>query len=211
MSTSQELVLPDQTATIRYDEMCRAISDAYEFDEVKHIRDKALAIEVYAKQAKNIDAESKACKIRLRAERRAGELLSEMEKAKGGRPCGYRSHDIAGSSQQTLSDIGITKTQSSRWQKLAAIPKDQFDAAVEAPDAKPTTTGILTAYQEPKVDAVDPKALWLWGRLRDFEREVLDQNPNLLMSSMLDHMKTSTLDLAPRVAAWLTRIGNHGP
>ncbi len=55
----------------RYDAMCRAIDEAYQFDEVKDIRDKALAIEVYSRQAKNIYAEKRACEIRLRAERKA--------------------------------------------------------------------------------------------------------------------------------------------
>src|SRR5690348_9102530 len=71
---------------IRYDAMCRAIADAYEADEVKQIRDKPRAIEMYARQARNVEAERRACEIRLRAERRCGQLLREMQKAKAGRP-----------------------------------------------------------------------------------------------------------------------------
>ena len=56
---------------VRYDAMCAAIDAAYEVDEVKDIRDKALAIEVYTRQAQNIEAERKAVQIRLRAERKA--------------------------------------------------------------------------------------------------------------------------------------------
>ena len=74
------------TSLVHYDAMCRAIEAAHAVDEVKDIRDKALALETYARQAKNIDAEWRACEIRLRAERRAGQLLKEIEKAKGGRP-----------------------------------------------------------------------------------------------------------------------------
>ena len=59
----------------RYDTMCRAIDAAYEVDEVKDIRDKAKALEEYAKQARNVEAERRACEIRLRAERKAGKLL----------------------------------------------------------------------------------------------------------------------------------------
>ena len=32
----------------------------------------------------------------------------------------------------TLADIGISKSQSSRWHKLAAIPETQFESAVAA-------------------------------------------------------------------------------
>ena len=35
-------------ALVRYDAMCRAIEQAYRIDEVKDIRDKAMALEAYA-------------------------------------------------------------------------------------------------------------------------------------------------------------------
>ena len=50
---------------VRYDAMCRAIAEALEIDEVKNIRDKALAWEVYSQQAKNKQAEVMAIKIRV--------------------------------------------------------------------------------------------------------------------------------------------------
>ncbi len=37
------------TALVKYDAMCRAIDHAYQVDEVKDIRDKALAFEAYAR------------------------------------------------------------------------------------------------------------------------------------------------------------------
>ena len=61
------------TALIKYDAMCRAIDAAYEVDEAKDIRDKAVALEAYFQQAKNVEAERRACEIRLRAERKAGQ------------------------------------------------------------------------------------------------------------------------------------------
>lgn len=127
------------TSLVRYDEMCRAIDAAYEVDEVKHIRDQAIAWEVYSRQAKNFEAEMRACHIRLRAERQAGRILKQKEKAKGTRFEGReadgsprRSHDVT--TEKTLADLGISKGQSSRWQRLADVPEDQFEAALPGPD-----------------------------------------------------------------------------
>jgi len=39
----------------------------------------AVAMEAYFKQARNIEAERRACEMRLRAERKAGQLLSKTE------------------------------------------------------------------------------------------------------------------------------------
>ena len=66
-----------------------------------------------------------ATEIRMRAEIRAGELLREMEKNKGAQGSGSNQHQVrspdATAPPPTLSDLGVTKTQSSRWQKLDAL------------------------------------------------------------------------------------------
>lgn len=173
------VVLEPSPATVRYDEMCQAIAAAYKVDEVKHIRDKALAIEVYGKQAKNVEAERQACEIRLRAERKAGQLLKERDKPKPGPSQPSQKDRSSGTTQlKTLPELGISRDQSSKWQKLAEIPDDDFIAALTDPDKKPTTGGIIAAHAEPKINPIDPRAMWLWGRLQDFEREgVLPADP----------------------------------
>jgi hypothetical protein len=45
--------------------------------------------------------------------------------------------------ESTLADLGITRYQSSTWQKLAEIPDDKFEAAISDPEVKPTTDGII--------------------------------------------------------------------
>jgi hypothetical protein len=42
------------------------------------------------------------------------------------------------------TDIGISRNQPARWQKLAAVPEDEFEATVARPE-KPSTTGIIAA------------------------------------------------------------------
>jgi hypothetical protein len=83
-------------------------------------RDKAEAVRVYAAQAKDFEMEQWAAEIRLRAERRAGELLAEM-KERGERVAG-RPEKV--SRETTLSDLGVTRDQSSDWLKLPAKVRD---------------------------------------------------------------------------------------
>jgi len=124
------------TELVRYDAMCRAIAEVHRIDEVKDMRDKAQALERYARQAKNKEAEQQCREIRLRAERRTGELIRQQQQAgelatAGGDPL---SRDTT-MAPPTLSDIGISRDQSSKWQQLADIPDETFEQEVRQPDA----------------------------------------------------------------------------
>jgi hypothetical protein len=103
---------------IHYDAMLHSIQQANQVDEVKEIRDRALALQAYMRQARNHEAERKVTEIRLRAERRTGQLLREQA-AKSERPKGRPEKD---SEAPRLSDLGISFDQSSQWQKLAPDP-----------------------------------------------------------------------------------------
>jgi hypothetical protein len=193
----------------RYEAMCRAIEAAYKVDEVKDIRDQAIALEVYARQAHNTEAERKACEIRLRAERKAGALSAKLEKSAGGRPGKTRAtRDRVSTKAEQLHAAGVTPRQAKSWEKLAAVPEKEFEMALEDQTAKPTTNGIIKANATPTRDPVSIEALWLWGRLRDFQRDgLLNKTPLEIMATMTPAMRDEVHTLAPRVAAWLKKIG----
>lgn len=95
---------------------------AKNLDDVLRIRDQAEALRTYIKAASDsLEAANSAAEIKLRAERRAGEMLASMDK-----PANH--HQISTSTTMVpLKDLGISNNQSSRWQKEAKVNEDVFE------------------------------------------------------------------------------------
>lgn len=132
------------SSLVKYEAARHALSLAVEVDEVKDIRDKAEAMAAYARQAKDTELVKWATEIKVRAERKAGQMLAEMPKQDGGHAAKVkaRSHDVT-EVPKTLAELGISKNDSSRWQKLAAVTESQFEQAVAA--AKEIAGEVTTA------------------------------------------------------------------
>jgi hypothetical protein len=195
---------------IRYDAMHQAIDACHKVDEVKAIRDQAIALEAYCRAASNMDEERKVIEIRLRAERKAGQLLAASKESgeRKGQGGDQKSKSTGTILKSSLKSLGITPDQSASWQKLGAMPKNEFDAAIGATTRKPSTKGILRETKpKSKETPVSSEALWLWGRLREFNERLLKENPKQVMSTLTSEMKNDVHTLAPKVAAWLKRVG----
>src|SRR3546814_8431498 len=88
---------------VRYDKACRAIAEAKAVDEVKGIRDTAEALRAAARVAGNRQAEIDMAEIRIRAERRVGELLAAQRDAgllsQGAQGTGSNQHEVRGAAE----------------------------------------------------------------------------------------------------------------
>lgn len=193
---------------VRYDAMVTAIAECERVDEVKDIRDKAVALEAYARQANNYEAERKCALVRVRAERKCGQMLAEMNKAKGGQP--YQSGNSTGSNLEpverpmTLAEMGVSKKQSHEWQKLAAVPEREFEEALTLTGHKPSARHIINK-PEPEPKRMDKSALWFWGRLRDMrEMNLLDTDINDILSEWTDAMREDAESIIPKLKRWVS-------
>lgn len=118
------------TALLRYDIARRAVAEAKTFDEVRDWEDKAAAMQEYCRRARDRTLELDAMEIRTQARRRRGQLILEL-KAGGnlyeGQPTTVRE---PGQLRVTLNDMGISRNESARDQKIAALDDNSYTRLV---------------------------------------------------------------------------------
>lgn len=123
----------------------QALAATRDLGQIKRIRDQAEAVRQYVKAQKlGQEAQNDAAEIKLRAERRAGELLAVMDKHPGGRPS-KNGDETRNNVLPVLADLGIARIQSQRWQLEATVPPDQFErflAETKAQGEELTSRGL---------------------------------------------------------------------
>jgi N6-adenosine-specific RNA methylase IME4 len=167
-------VVSSSTALAPLEYARQMLAEATSVDAVKDIRDKAEALRLYARQAGyGLEMQNECAELKLRAERQAGELLAGMPELGRGK-------------SRTLPDLGLSYSQSSRWQQLASLPVAEFDAYIAAAfhdQRELTTSGALKLARQhraanptprPPLQPVDPDAPGLPGLAGRFTTIVAD-------------------------------------
>lgn len=161
MSTKDDLALINRAS--------RELAEAKDIFEVSEVRGKAKALADYLSRKKGAEAAAAAAnEIRLRAERRIGELSREIPKAPAGWAARKSSHDGVKREGKTevLADAGLSILDASRYGALADIPANEFEKAVKAPGA--STRSLVREGRKrspsqrkprPKPEG-DPRAEW---------------------------------------------------
>lgn len=132
----------------------RALVEAATVDEIREIRDQAQVVRAYARKAQLArDIVLHAATIKVRAERKLGQVLQKTPLANSAhwnrKSRANRSHDATGSIR--LKDLGITKSDSSRAQQIACLPKAIFDRHIADcidSGSEPTTAGLLKLIKQ---------------------------------------------------------------
>ncbi len=133
-----------------FDRARREIELASSVVEVKKIRDQAEVLRQYARQQKlSLEMQNNCAEIKIRCERRGGEILVGMDKNHGGQAehKSYVSQQGTGTNPK-LSDLGISRNQSSRWQAIASIPHQQFEERMDSlkSNGKELTSSEMLSY-----------------------------------------------------------------
>jgi N6-adenosine-specific RNA methylase IME4 len=119
----------------------KILDEATSLEDLQDIRDKAEAVRKYAKSAGlGLEIQNQAAEVKLRAERRAGLLLARLRLHGGNRRSQHSTVTLK------LSDLGISRAQSHRWQAVAAIHDDSFRRYVHMTresGKEITTAGLL--------------------------------------------------------------------
>lgn len=157
------------SALAKYEAARVALAECRRVDEAKDIRDKAEAMRLYARQARDMAMELDAWEIRTRAERRLGEMLIAAREAgqlrKGRNWTGTGTDHSNGSAPEPLElparvilkEAGVDRKLSATSQKVASISEQAFEA-------------MVARTREEMAAARDKRALTLVGAQSKTER-----------------------------------------
>lgn len=147
---TNNVVLYKRPNLSNYDEAKNALVHCERIDEVAEWKNKAAALEEYARQAKDKTLLRLAFKIKVRAMRRAGELAEEF-RSQGGRPVEtiHGTVENFGKAKTLVSAGFSTKEAEETIPALTAIPSDKLDEILEAEDC-PVSVSKIIAFTKPK-------------------------------------------------------------
>lgn len=182
-----------------YQNAKNALSECVQIDECVTWADKAAALASYAKQANDDEMMKMATRIRDRAIRRAGELLKQIEPAKGG---DRKSEEYQSTAADTLitrkeaaEQAGMSKRQAVTAIRVANIPASDFERQVESPNP-PTVTKLAEqgkkAAPRPVIDLKgrDPKefnrSMHFVQALEGYQREVEAMALDTILPVLID-------------------------
>lgn len=193
-----------------YENAKTALSECNKIDECQAWADKAEALASYARQAEDESLRRMADRIQARAIRRAGELLKQIDRPEqGGRPKQNGEGAPTVSRKQVATDAGMSDHQRTQALRVASVPEEHFDQAVESDDP-PTVTKLAERGTKKVTDHLqghDPKqyyaATHTVGAMRRFAQKCQDNDPAFVAGGVLPKEVSEAKALVAELDAWL--------
>ena len=190
-----------------------ALSTCASIDECKNWADKAAALRSYARQADDDALEKQAIRIRDRAIRRCGELLLQFDGR--GRPSENSGYSPTISQREAAADAGMSKDQQVTAVRVAKVPAEQFEQAVESADPPNVTrladwgrkpSEVPEWFQEAPVHPSYGDVVKLGGHVRRLAEFCVSKAPAPIIEAIEDHQRRELRANVAKVRRWLKQF-----
>lgn len=184
-----------------------AAKSAGRLAKAKEAHDSLLS-EIYRAQADILMTEARG-KMRLAEEYDAAQDRGEVRRA---------NNEKTASEAEAVSaaDIGLTHKAIHEARQIRDAERtdpgitERILNDIVSRGEEPTKAKLNREVFKPKAEpqkVMDPKALWLWGRLKDFERDgILRSDAKNLLSEMTEPMRADVRRLAPLVREFIEEL-----
>jgi hypothetical protein len=212
MQLSQSVAIIDEikkrevSIPVSYQKAVTAIKECDAIDEAKDWADKMSALALYYKQSKDKTLEDYAKRIRIRAERRMGELLRQFD-GKGNNQ--YSKEDSTAdhtklSQKETAEDIGLSKWQKDQSIRLSNIPEETFNEMVESENV-PTLSQLAELGTKKTVKVVNQNNKDSWKvneRLKEIAKLLKEYDAIYTIEGMDQDLIESTVKTISEIENW---------
>lgn len=134
---------------VAYEQAKTALAECERLDECKAWSDKMAALASYARQAEDETLLKTAMRIQGRAVRRAGELLKEFDARPQNASKQNGSTPTLIGRREAGEQAGMSRDQQVTAVRVANVPAEQFEMAVESADP-PTVTALAEMGRQPR-------------------------------------------------------------
>jgi len=211
--------LPDVSAATlpaTYEAARTQLAECERLDECKDWADKAAALASYAKQANDDELRRMAERIQLRAINRCGELLKAIGDDSGGRPAKNQEGDHPVMTRSgAATAAGLSEHQRKTAVRIASIPRDEFEDAVDSDNPVTVTELAERGTQKRVIDHLgdrDPEefqmAMYVGGDLRRMAETAGKTDPAAFARGVDKERIPQTIEQIRQIQAWLASLGN---
>jgi hypothetical protein len=211
----EHIRVSDARLPASYEQAKTALAECSRIDECQEWANKAEALASYARQADDDSLRKLADRIQARAVRRCGELLKQFD----GRPLNSAKQadggDALTSRREAAANAGMSKDQQVTAVRVANVPADQFEAAVES-ETPPTVTALAEAGKQsrvpraPAVASTAPagfkQATHLIGVVRNFADFCQKNDPVLVAGGLMNPEVHEVRNFVGVIDGWLDRF-----
>jgi hypothetical protein len=192
-----------------YERAKAALAECADIDECRDWSDRAEAMAAYAQMRRDRTLFNLARRIQLRAKRKYAEL-EEFFDARGAHRKKVRAH--LSSKREIAAAAGISEHEAKTCRRLAAVPEEVFNAAVESENPPSVTAlaaqGIRRRAPARPAPAGTKEATRALGAIRRLAELSAEHRPETIAAGIAPDEIPLTAERIAAVQLWLGRLKN---